>query len=204
MPQIDTNAPTSGKRTGKVKTAPVEEPAVTADTTPIGEPEVVKVEAAPVEEAPKPDEALQELKRQLDAERAARQQEAQARANAERMAAAAKNETEDTNLRLVENAIETVKANQSGLKAAYAQAAAAGEWDRCADIQENMATNGARLLQLENGKQAMAEAAKRPKEQPKPAIPIPWKPWRPNSRPVPPHGFAPILNMPATRLFMPR
>ena len=167
MAQIISDAPADGKRTGKVKTEkPPEEPQLllTSDVDGAVSEPVQKTE--PVEK-PEPDEALQELKRQLEAERNARLQAEQARVQAERQAMSAKTETEDTNLRLVQNAIETVKANQSSLKQQYAQAASVNDWNTVADLQEQMALNGARLLQLENGKQAMEEAAKRPKEQPR-------------------------------------
>lgn len=166
MPQLEPKGPLNGKRSGKMKSeqAEVDAKDLTED---VAEPEIVKVEASPVvQEAPEPDPAILELKRQLEAEKAARLQDQQARAQAERFALAARNETEDTNLRLVENALETVKANQNDLKRQYAAAAAIGDWDKAADVQEQMATNGARLLQLENGKQAMQEAAKKPKPQP--------------------------------------
>lgn len=163
MAQIISDADPNGKRVAKVTNAPEETLAAESET---GAPEAKKTEAAP-EPADPNDEALQELKRQLAAEKQARISAEQARVQAERQVNAARTETEDTNLRLVENAIETVKANMAALKSAYAQAAAVGDWDAAANAQEGMATNGARLLQLENGKTAMAEQAKRPRPEPK-------------------------------------
>jgi hypothetical protein len=113
--------------------------------------------------APEPDEAaILELKRQLDAEKAARLQERQAREAAEQAARAARSETDDTNLRLVENALETVKANLKDLKRTYAEAAAVGDWDRAAEAQEHIARAAKRAEDLETGKQAMQAEAKRP------------------------------------------
>ena len=124
------------------------------------EPEII------VEEAPKravsTEEGIDELKKQLEAEKVARATAERTAREAAAQAHTAKNEVADTNLQLVTNAIETVKGNSLQLKSAYAAAMAAGDYNKAADIQLEMSTNAAKLLQLENGKQAMAERPKTP------------------------------------------
>lgn len=113
--------------------------------------------ASPVEEG------IQELKLKLEQERLARAEaEKRAREAAEREAMA-KNEVDQTNLQLVTNAIDTVKRNNDILKHNYREAMSVGDYDKAAEIQEAMSSNAAKLLQLENGRQAM-EA--KPRAQP--------------------------------------
>lgn len=104
------------------------------------------------------DEGLEALKAQLERERQARL-EAERRANeAAQTAYQAQNEAQDSNLHLVTNAIETVKQSNDILKANYRDAMAAGEYDMAADIQAEMSANAAKLLQLEQGRQALETA----------------------------------------------
>lgn len=133
-----------------------EEPVVEIVEAPKDEKKVVSVE-----------DGLGELKKQLEAERIARAEAERRAAEAARQAHRAQNEVEDTNLQLVNNAIETVKSNTANLKGAYAQAMAAGDFERAADIQLAMSDNAAKLLQLENGKQAMQDRPKQAAPQPK-------------------------------------
>ena len=115
------------------------------------------------EEVIAPEDGIADLKRQLDAERAARAEAERRAQEAAHIAHQAKNEVEDTNLHLVKNAIETVNRNNDLLKAQYRDAMATGDYDRAADIQQAMSSNAAKLLQLENGRKAMEE---RPKAEP--------------------------------------
>ena len=109
------------------------------------------------------EEGIQDLKLRLEQERLARADaERRAREAAEREAVA-KNKVDETNLQLVSNAIETVKRNNELLKFNYREAMSVGDYDKAAEMQERMSSNAAKLLQLENGRQAM-EA--RPKVQP--------------------------------------
>lgn len=109
------------------------------------------------------DDGIKELKLKLEEERLARAEaEKRAREAAEREAVA-KNEVDQTNLQLVSTAIDTVKRNNEILKFNYREAMAVGDYDKAAEIQENLSSNAAKLLQLENGRQAM-EA--KPKAQP--------------------------------------
>lgn len=110
-----------------------------------------------------PEDGIADLKRQLDAERAARAEAERRAQEAAHIAHQAKNEVEDTNLHLVKNAIETVSRNNDLLKAQYRDAMTTGDYDRAADIQQAMSSNAAKLLQLENGRKAMEE---KPKAEP--------------------------------------
>jgi hypothetical protein len=124
------------------------------DDVPNGEPEII-IEKA--EDAPKNsvDSSLDALKGQLDRERKARA-EAEKRANeASQTAYQYQTEAQDTNLHLVTNAIETVNQTNFILKANYRDAMIQNDFDTAADIQAEMSSNAARLLQLEQGKQAL-------------------------------------------------
>lgn len=128
------------------------------------EPEIEIVKA---EETPKADEkiisaddGIGELRRQLEAERMGRA-EAERRANEAAQAAyQARNEVEDTNLHLVNNAIDTVKRNNDILKAQYRDAMAIGDYDKVAEINDAMGENHARLRDLAAGKEAMERKPK--------------------------------------------
>ena len=75
-------------------------------------------------------------------------------------------EVEDTNLHLVNNAIDTIKRDTSILKNQYKEAMSVGDYDRVAEIQEILSSNAVKLSQLESGKQAM-------ESRPQPAQPQP-------------------------------
>lgn len=131
----------------------------------------VKVEAAddepklqqPALAQPSVEQGLEELRAQLERETNARREaERSAREAAEREARA-RNEVEDTNMRLLDGAINDVKRENAWYKDAIAKASAAGEYDKVAEFSEAMATNAAKLMRLEEGKSAM-EA--RPKIEP--------------------------------------
>lgn len=114
------------------------------------------------------DSGLETLKEQLERERKARA-EAERRANeAAQSAYYAHNEAQDSNLHLVANAIDTVNQTNSILKSNYRDAMAAGDYDTAAEIQAEMSANAARLLQLEQGKQALESAPR--VEAPRPYV----------------------------------
>jgi hypothetical protein len=137
---------------------PLEPPAVEAP--PAGERDVV-VEAP---QAPQQDDlaaSIETLKAQLERERNHRIA-AETRANeAASREVYARNEVDTTNLQLINNAIHMVKGNTEALKAEYAQAMENGEFSRAADIQQGMADNAAKMLQLEEGKAAAEQQPKR-------------------------------------------
>lgn len=113
-----------------------------------------------------PDEGIQDLKLKLEQERLARAEaERQARMADER-AHRASTDVHDTNLQLVKNAIETVKATSDSLKRAYAEALSVGDYNKGAELQEAMSLNAARLMELERGRAAMENAPPPPPPQP--------------------------------------
>lgn len=123
-------------------------------------------------EADPVDNTLDTLKAQLEEERKARQ-EAQRRASeAEYSAYEAKGEVQDTSLHLVSNAIDTVIQNNNILKANYREAMAMQDYDTAADIQSEMSSNAAKLLQLEQGKQALESQPRQPAPTPYVADPV--------------------------------
>jgi len=127
------------------------------------EPEIIVADEEPAPKAAPPDvdDAVAALKAQLqaaeqgraDAERRAREEAARAHA--------AEQGKDDSDLQVVTTAIETVKTIGGQLKAQYSAALRAQDFDAAAEIQEAMAINASKLMQLENGKQAMEAAPKR-------------------------------------------
>lgn len=121
------------------------------------------VRVEPVEKAPKqskkpeidPDAAINELNRRLEQEREARMRaEHQARlaaAQAER----AQVEVADTNYHLVESAIETLKREKQLVKQQLAEAHAQQDFDRVAELQDELAKHNADLSDLKRGQKAM-------------------------------------------------
>ena len=128
----------------------------------------------PEDSADDAESGIQALKKQLEVER-------QARAEAERRAREASNqanrasyEVQDSNLQLIMSAIDSVKRTNDMLKRDYATAMTAGDYEAAAEIQSNMSINGAKLLQLENGRSALEQRLKTPpKTEPEaPADPV--------------------------------
>lgn len=132
--------------------------------------EVVKADEVAAPETPKvlePAEALETLKAQLDAEKAATAEERRARLAAEQReheqsqrVVQAQTETQDTNLQLLINAFEQAKQNTEVYKARYAEAMSAGDYAAAADIQSEMAENAAKKLQFEFGISKLKNAPK--------------------------------------------
>lgn len=116
-------------------------------------------------EVVKPEEGVDELKRQLEAERARRmeaERRAQEAAESERLA---RNDKDDSDIQLVSNAIQTLNRDNEILKANYAQAMKNGDFARAAEINDEISEAKAQLLQLQNGLEAMRA---KPKVQPQP------------------------------------
>jgi hypothetical protein len=107
-----------------------------------------------------PEEGLQMLRDQLEKERAARIEADKRAQQAMATASHAKNEVQDSNLHLVTNAIETIKQSTEMLKNHYREAMSVNDYDRAAEVQQVMATNAAKMLQLEQGKQALESQPK--------------------------------------------
>lgn len=141
---------------------------VIEEDAPAAEPEI-KIEDEPtrVAKVVEPEEGLERLKANLEQSEAALVREKTAREQAERRAhesankeVAARNEVQDTNLSLVTNAIETVKQSTDMLKSRLSDCYAAGDWAGAADVQAELSTNAAKMLRLEEGKQALEAAPK--------------------------------------------
>ena len=125
-----------------------------------------KTPADPVEDT------LEALKKQLEEERRGRQEAMRRASEAEQSAYAAQGEVQDTSLHLVSNAIDTVRQNNNILKSNYREAMAMQDFDTAADIQAEMSANAARLLQLEQGKQALENQHRPPAPKPYQADPV--------------------------------
>ena len=105
---------------------------------------------------------LKTLEKKLKDEKKARQEAEERARQASQSLQSAYGEVEDTNLHLVNTAIDTVSRENEILTNQYAEAMAAGDYNVAAKIQRAMSTNEAKLLQLQNGKSAMES---RPKQQ---------------------------------------
>jgi hypothetical protein len=143
-----------------------DEEELTLELAPEEEPEVVE---APQEEEPA---YITELKRQLAEEKAARIKAEQQAHQANRETHKARSEVDETNLQLVVNAIDTVNRDLELLGQAHTYALQSGDFDRATKIQREMSANEAKLLQLNNGKEAMENAPRQPEPQMAPADPV--------------------------------
>ena len=95
---------------------------------------------------------IAELKLKLEEEKVARQA-AELRANeASQQANLAKTDANDSNIRLIDNAIDTVRRNADILKQNLRDAMAAGDYDAAADIQMSMTKTELDMRDLLNGK----------------------------------------------------
>lgn len=94
-------------------------------------PEDIKIEEKPQLTV---EDGINELKAKLEKERRAREDAERRAKEAYEQASLAKNDAADSNLRMIDNAIETVKRNQEILKQNLRDAVAAGDTDAQADI----------------------------------------------------------------------
>ena len=108
------------------------------------------------------EDGINELKARLEEERRARELAERRAKEASEQFAAAKNDVNDTNLKLIDNAIDTVKRNTDILKQNLRDAYASGDFDAVADIQLNMTKAELDLRQLQTGKQQYELATKQP------------------------------------------
>ena len=133
--------------------------------------EVVKAEETPAvveKKAIAPEEGLEEFKKRFEQERDARIQAERRAQQAALDAHKAKGEVHDTNLQLVTNAIDTINQQNEILKSHYSAAMSNGDYDRAAEIQNNMSANNAKLVSLEQGKTALENTPKPPPPRPAP------------------------------------
>jgi len=109
------------------------------------------------------DKALKKLNKKLDEERKARMEAEAVARQATEQARVLHNEASDSNLHLVSGAIESVRRDQEILKSRLRDAMAIGDYDKAADVQEQMASNITNLRQLERG---FDEMKQQPRLQP--------------------------------------
>ena len=108
------------------------------------------------------DKALKKLTKKLEKERKARSEAEAIARQASEHARMAHNEASDSNLHLVSGAIDSVKRDQEILKANLRDAMAIGDYDRAAQLQENMTANITNLRQLERGFEEMRQQPRLP------------------------------------------
>jgi hypothetical protein len=132
----------------------------------------LELELPQEEAADEEPEYVTDLKRQIEAERAARQAAEQKLHQANREVHRSRSEVDETNLQLVVNAIDTVSRDLELMKQAHTYAMQNGDFARATEIQSEMSANSAKLLQLENGRQAMENAPRQPEPQMPPADPV--------------------------------
>jgi hypothetical protein len=106
------------------------------------------------------DKALKKLTKKLEEERKARMDAEAFARNAGEQARMAHNEASDSNLHLVSGAIDSVRRDQEILKANLRDAMAIGDYDKAADLQEQMASNITNLRQLERGFEEMKQQSR--------------------------------------------
>ena len=119
--------------------------------------EEIKVELSDEKPGTKPkksstDDALEELKANLEAEKAARLDAEKRAYEASTRASVAANEVRENQYHLINNALESVKQNSEVLISNYRDAMLVGDHDRAARIQHDMIINNDRLKDLERGK----------------------------------------------------
>ena len=120
------------------------------------------------------EDAISDLKKQLERQKAEAETEKRARLQAEQLAreqfqaaTTAKGEVEDSNLRVIINAIDATEQAAAGAERAYADAMGQNDYVAASKAQRAMAQAEAQLLQLNNGKSALEERLKAQKEQQK-------------------------------------
>lgn len=111
------------------------------------------------------DDALAQMKANLANERAARLSAERRAQEAQTREHAATSQVDEANLRSIEGAIAQIKSESAVYKARYAAAMASGDYTEVAELQEAIAGNSAKMVQLEQGKAALES---RPKQQPRP------------------------------------
>jgi len=109
-----------------------------------------------------PEEGLEALKGQLERERQARVEAEMRAQEATTNAYYANNEVQDSNLHLVNNAIDTIQNQNYILKSNFKAAMENSDYDSVVEIQAAMSDNSAKLMQLEQGKQALETTPRAP------------------------------------------
>ena len=108
-------------------------------------------------DAEDPYKAIEKLKKKLKKEKEARQEAERKAQEASFQVQRANYEVEDTQMHLVNNAIETIKRDNEILTANYADSMRNGDFEGAARIQLLMADNESNLKKLESGRIGMEE-----------------------------------------------
>ncbi len=122
-------------------------------------------EAAEEVKIVKPEDGIADLQRQLEAERSRREAAERMARDAEERERSARIDKDESEIHLVTNAIQTLNRDKEILKANYAQALRAGEFERAASVNDEINEAATQLQQLTNGLEAMKA---KPKVQPLP------------------------------------
>ena len=132
------------------------------------DPEVEQPRAAAVDEREK---ALNDLRKQYEHQKRLAEAEREARKAAEEYArqqaeqiSSARGEVQDSNLKIILNAIDATESAASNAERDYAEAMAAGDYSAAAKAQRMIAQAESHLLQLQNGKQRLEESLRQTTE----------------------------------------
>lgn len=110
------------------------------------------------------------LKAQLEDERRAREAAERRAKEAMEQASAAKNDAADSNMKMIDNALETLKRNQEILKQNLRDAVAMGDADAQADIMMSLNKTDNDLREVQRGKQQYETTVKRSAADPVEAL----------------------------------
>ena len=142
------------------------------------EPQEDEIEIVEAPEEPKVEEkpqltveaGIDALKAQLEDERRAREAAERRAKEAMEQASAAKNDAADSNMKMIDNALETLKRNQEILKQNLRDAVAMGDADAQADIMMSLNKTDNDLREVQRGKQQYEATAKRTAADPVEAL----------------------------------
>jgi len=142
------------------------------------EPQEDEIEIVEAPEEPKVEEkpqltveaGIDALKAQLEDERRARETAERRAKEAMEQASAAKNDAADSNMKMIDNAIDTLKRNQEILKQNLRDAVAMGDADAQADIMMSLNKTDNDLREVQRGKQQYEATAKRTAADPVEAL----------------------------------
>ena len=119
--------------------------------------ETVAKEEQPVDE-------LADLKRQLSEERKARVDAENKVQTVTRENSRVKADSEDSDMRLLNTAIDRLNEEAAMLKSSFATLMQQGEFDKAIEFQESLAKNVQNRMKLETGRDQMVAKAKKPKD----------------------------------------
>lgn len=131
----------------------------------------VKEDEVPPANVDEREKALQDLKKQYEHQKRVAEAEREARKQAELFARQqaqqvgyARNEVQDSNLKIILNAIDATEQAAASAEQEYVQAMNAGDHTRAIKAQRLIAQAESQLLQLQNGRQKLEESLQEPAE----------------------------------------